>query len=861
MDMRGMMRRGIGLAALFSVSGVWAAEYRASAPSAVRPTTMAAKALPLLPRSFAAGLWDIEPDRVLAALDMRVIEKEDAEAAATGEKALRIGVVRGLPRQVVLGEDPERWTVLQDGTQLWRLTLRVEQAVGVRVHLSGVSLPEGSSLWVFDAEDPGQLRGPYTTTTLAGRHAFWAGTLFSETVTIECVVPRGAERASAALTIDRVAHIYRDPSFIVKEGSCHNDVSCYPAWGGAANGVAGIGSFDMEDYLFCTGCLLNDLDESTWVDYFLTGTHCVANQSEASEAEFYWFFQTATCNGAAPDIATVTVTEGGADYLAGRTHLNGNDFALLRLRTPSPDGATFVGWTTDTPVRSEQLACIHHPDGAYKRISFGQLTGEIANFWYVDFTDGATEPGSSGSPLLNAEGLIIGQLYGGSSSCETGGGVDLYGRFDVTYRVISDWLSGEDGTPVPAVDPPFGTYYGLLSRDLPVADQGVMPDVCGTFTLSASQRGRIIVKAQLRQKTLSFKRNSGWQGWTDDNEFYAVMGAKGGEVLELYANWITAIGRISGGSLGDEVLWIDAAYHVFDDKRDVAAQEDLARLRGYYTIALPAWEAHTHGSADERPGGSGYLTMTVGTGGKVKLAGVLADGTKVSQSAHLLLFGDYGTLACVPLFRPLYGKRGWVGGLIWIYPDTRVVDTDWYNDWFVRWNKPGSGEDGFEALLAPCGGLYDKGAALASGYGLGAETNDVPYYVSGLTILPQPAAQPQWLDVWVSGMRLSLPKGNKPVLADGAYDYSGVNSAQTKLSFSSRTGIYKGSFNLYYDYPSGGRLKHKTIKAPYAGILTQTRDPLFAGWPEGQGAYRVTDRSPAFNRPIQRSFCMDLVVQ
>jgi len=831
----------------------------ASAPSAVRPPAVTTKAQrpAALPPSFAAGVWDMEAQVVLPPLDAAAIEAEDAARVVSGEKALRIGVVRRLARQAVLGEEQGSWSVLQDGTQLWRLTLRVEQARGVRVHLSGVALPEGGELWVFDAEDPGQVRGPYTAATLAGRHAFWAGALFTETVTVECVVPRGADRASAALTIDRVADIYRDPSFIVKEGSCHNDVTCYPAWGAAANGVAGIGSFYMEDYLFCTGCLLNDLDESTWVDYFLTGTHCVVNQSEASEAEFYWFFQTATCNGAPPAVSAVTVTEGGADYLAGRTHLNGNDFALLRLRTPSPDGATFVGWTTDAPAGSEQLACIHHPDGAYKRISFGQLDGSTANYWYVDFTDGATEPGSSGAPLFNAAGQIIGQLYGGSSSCETGGGIDVYGRFDVTYPVISDWLSGEGGTPVPAADPPFGTYYGLLSRDLPFADDGAKPDVCGTFTLSASQRGRITAKALLRQRTLSFK-SSGWEGWTDDNDFYAVMQAKGGEVLELYANWITAYGRISGGSLGGEEIWIDAAYHVFGDRRDAAAQADLARLRGYYTIALPAWDARTRGAANELPGGSGYLTMTVGSGGSVKLAGLLADGTKVSQSAKLLLFGDYGTLACVPFFRPLYGKKGAVGGLIWIYPDTRAVDTDWYQEWFVRWDKPSDGMDGFEALLAPCGGYYDKIAPLASHYLLSAETNAVPYYVSGLGVLPQPAAQPQWLDVLVSGARLSLPKGVKPMLAGGVYDYSGVNSALAKLSFSSRTGIYKGSFNLYYDYPSGSRLMHKTVKASYAGILTQTRDPLFAGWPEGQGAYRVTDRNPLFNRRIQRAFWLDL---
>jgi hypothetical protein len=190
-----------------------------SAPSAVRPAGVTPKALQraALPPWFAAGVWDLAAQVVLPPVDAAAIEAEDAARAVSGEKALRIGVVRRLARQAVLGEEQGSWSVLQDGTQLWRLTLRVEQARGVRVHLSGVALPEGGELWVFDAEDPGQVRGPYTAATLAGRHAFWAGALFTETVTVECVVPRGADRASAALTIDRVADIYRDPSFIVKE--------------------------------------------------------------------------------------------------------------------------------------------------------------------------------------------------------------------------------------------------------------------------------------------------------------------------------------------------------------------------------------------------------------------------------------------------------------------------------------------------------------------------------------------------------------------------------------------------------------------------------------------------------------------
>ena len=41
---------------------------------------------------------------------------------------------------------------------------------------------------------------------------------------------------------------------------------------------------------------------------------------------------------------------------------------------------------------------------------------------------GVTEGGSSGSPLFNSKGLIIGTLSGGSSSCELPEGLNLYGK-------------------------------------------------------------------------------------------------------------------------------------------------------------------------------------------------------------------------------------------------------------------------------------------------------------------------------------------------------------------------------------------------------------------------------------------------
>lgn len=834
-----------------------------SVPSAVRSPTISPKSLPSLPPSFAAGLWDREAQVELSPLDMQTIAVQDAERAQSGEKTLRIGVTRDLPEQVVLaGLDGGlgQWEALADGSQVWRLTLRANEARGLRVHVSRVALPNGCELRVFDTEDPTTVRGPYTADTLKGRTTFWAGAVFAATVTLECYVPRAADRSGVTLAVDRIAHIYCDPAMLAKEGSCHNDVSCFPAWASAAKGVAGIGSFYQNDYIYCTGCLLNDLDDSTWIDFFLTASHCVANQREASDTEFYWFFQTSSCNGAVPAISSATATDGGADYLAGQSYQTGNDFALLRLRRPAPVGATFVGWSTDTPSSSATLACIHHPDGTYKRISFGLLDGEDPYHWFVTFTSGATEPGSSGAPLFNAEGKIIGQLYGGSAACGNGGGVDVFGRFNVTFAAISTLLAGGSGlSPTPTEVTPVGAYNGLLYRAKAVADGSrALPDVCGTVTLMASKTGRATVKVSLQQKTLRFK-SVGWSAPDSDGGSYITATAMGREVLELYADPVGMLGEISGGSLGAETLSLVGSYDVFGDSTDSSAQADLAAVSGYYTVALPVAAAYARGAANEKPGGSGYLTVTVGSKGRVKLAGMLADGSRVSQASKLLLFGEYGTEVCVPVFLPLYARKGGVGGLLWINPESRAIATDWDEDWYVRWDKPGSGPDGFEALLMPCGGYYSKGTVLSTHYRLNAEANAVAYQVLGLAVPPQQMALPQWVGVTATGTRLVIEKGVKPALVDGAYAYTGENSSLATLSFSAFTGIYKGKFNLYYDYEKGGSLMHKTVKVPYVGVMTQVRDTLFNGWPKGQGYYLIQDKDPAFKAfRIKRSFYVDL---
>jgi len=418
-----------------------------------------------VPTAVRHNIMTVSASVTLPAPDMGPILDEDARNTSLAKGSRRIGFFRALPRAVT----PRKWTALPDGSHIWSFRIVSPGAEAIRVRLKDLSLPAGAQIVQYATDNTSESYGPYDTGSLHGEGTLWTESTFSSDVTVECTIPPGAKTADVRFAIDRIVHVYVKLGSLApaKESFCHNDVTCYPEWAAAASGVAGLGTIGQDGFIFCTGCLMADVDPSTTINYFMTANHCVANQSEASTLEFYWFYQTSTCNGAVPNVTTVPRTSGGADYLAGMTLDAGSDFAFLKLRSNPPGGTTLVGWSTATPTTSETLTGIHHPDGAYKRISFSHFKGYEAGVTHVQWYSGVTEPGSSGSPLFNAAQQFIGQLYGGRSYCRYPQGIDDYGRFDVTYPVIAGFLGSSVPAPMLSYEDP-RDYDGDGRADLAV---------------------------------------------------------------------------------------------------------------------------------------------------------------------------------------------------------------------------------------------------------------------------------------------------------------------------------------------------------------------------------------------------------
>ena len=426
------------------------------------PVEKSPEVTPTLPKAghelsaFPAAALNTPPARQcsLPPLNLEAVLREDAAFAASEQKGpLRYGVRRDLTTPLRLqgpADMPSAWSLSEAGHYLATFQISAPGAVGLRVRAEVNALPEGSRLFLYDAGDPTERYGPFRP-----RGTWWSPSCFGDSVIL--VVETEDPAATVELAVPEVAQLYRSLDtlpYAKAAGSCNLNVACYPAWASSALAVGGLGKVGLSGVLFCTGSLVVDSDPDTHIPYFITANHCVSSESEANSVEVYWLFQSPACDADPPDPATVPRTTGGADLLVTSPTLTGSDFTLLQLREDPPGGLVALGFSTAIPAVDTPVTCIHHPSRSYKRISFGNLLAssdftldvdppqnEVRYYHEILWSDGTTEPGSSGSPLLlGDQQLFIGQLYGGGAACTRPLEPDYYGRFDISFPMAESYL-------------------------------------------------------------------------------------------------------------------------------------------------------------------------------------------------------------------------------------------------------------------------------------------------------------------------------------------------------------------------------------------------------------------------------------
>jgi len=351
-----------------------------------------------------------------------------------------------------------KWEVVNEKIHLWRQVIHVPEALGLGLNFDAFELSEGAKLFVYNPEKTVVL-GAFDHNNNAENQIFSTQVIPGETLVIEYQEPyyqgKAERNESGLLRIESVIYLLQGgglPVFGDSEkglgdsGPCQVNINCPEGnnWQNHKRGVARMLMRVGNSYFWCSGSLVNNTAQDG-VPFFLSAEHCGRNASPVDMMywQFYFNYELPGCSPFGYPPLNLLV---GADLISLGPLSGGSDFQLLKLRQAPPASwrPFFNGWDRSNSGSSSGTG-IHHPRGDVKKIStYNTMTNSASplvssqqmapnSAWRVVWIatvsgHGVVEGGSSGSPLFNSDGLIIGTLTGGSSSCSNLNNPDYYGK-------------------------------------------------------------------------------------------------------------------------------------------------------------------------------------------------------------------------------------------------------------------------------------------------------------------------------------------------------------------------------------------------------------------------------------------------
>jgi lysyl endopeptidase len=371
------------------------------------------------------------------------------------------------------------WDELPGGDKVWRLNIVSEGAKTLNFIFDEYFMPEGATLY-FYSNDRNSLLGAYDNSFNRQDLRLGTWTIEGDNIWIEYYEPKEVEN-TGKLHLSTVVHGYRSVTREeqdVMNVDCFFDVECNV--GGDYEAIKNqlkhsVAHFIMGGWI-CSGGLINNVNNNQ-APYFLTAKHCEIGNPGNWAFRFNWISPEPSCG------ETTSSPNGPFNQTSGAEVLSSNiesDFMLVYIEGPLPVadwGLVFPGWNRSATYVPEFTVGIHHPGGAIMKVSrdYDPPTRATANInfggewgvlpvqsWRIgNWELGATAGGSSGSPLFDQDGRIVGQLSGGSSACSgtsNNGLSDFYGRMDVNWDFgdfpatrLSTWLD-PDNTGAESVD-------------------------------------------------------------------------------------------------------------------------------------------------------------------------------------------------------------------------------------------------------------------------------------------------------------------------------------------------------------------------------------------------------------------------
>jgi len=448
------------------------------------------------PLSWSYSTTDLEvvDSKTLPTFDLKSIQEEDKVNDLSFDKPWRFGYMHS----VDYGLQDGKWDVLENGDRIWRILISSPEALSLNFVFDNLFIPKGGSLYLYN-NDKSDLLGAYTSDQNQEGGILGTWLVEGDSVWIEYFEPQNV-LGQGTLHIAKATHGYRNAnSFNLAKGlndsgDCNLDVDCSIGddWEELKeHNKRSVGILLSGGSGFCTGALINNT-ENDGTPYFLTANHCYSDPSSWA-FRFGWISPNTVCATTSNSSNGPTnMTISGATL---RSRDAGSDFALVEINSNIPEDwdRVFAGWDKSDNFPEFQVG-IHHPSGdvmkvcrdddpATKEVNNGAQTWEIVGGLPGGWEIGVTEPGSSGSPLFDQEGRIIGQLFGGAAACagtNDNDAYDFYGRVGVSWEGagtsstrLRDWLDPQDSgsdtmDPYPTLTS-FPYDSGVSSIDSPVS--------------------------------------------------------------------------------------------------------------------------------------------------------------------------------------------------------------------------------------------------------------------------------------------------------------------------------------------------------------------------------------------------------
>lgn len=402
------------------------------------------------------------------------IEKARAENDVEADKGILREYARNIFTDLTM-ENSGAWSDLADGSRIWRLSITSEGALALGVYYNDFYIPQGGKLFLYN-HDKSQVIGAFTNFNNTPTGLFATELIQGDKVTLEYYEPADVKE-NAIINISEIAYAYRDVPFFNNSTSrefgdsdnCQVNINCSEGdnWQKQKKGVARISVRSPAGAGWCSGSLVNNTNGDCY-PYFLTAEHCAkeVEDEHLSQWMFYFDFEAPGCDN--PSSQPSYTTTSGCKFVAKGPIEGGSDFFFVSLFNYVPEIEPYYnGW--DRSTASKSGVGIHHPSGDIKKISTYTLTPSTYSpvisgsymaknsSWKLQWSEtenghGVTEGGSSGSPLFNSNGRIIGTLSGGRSFCSSPYAYDMYGKFSYHWFAngnlhsdqLQPWLDPDD---------------------------------------------------------------------------------------------------------------------------------------------------------------------------------------------------------------------------------------------------------------------------------------------------------------------------------------------------------------------------------------------------------------------------------